>query len=124
MITIEACSELSEDQLKNLIHGAINRFIVSSDHEENLSNDDDFNQLMQAPDISSVLHNDPFLIQDAIYIGIAIGFRMGMVNTAIQVAQAAELQKANNVIDIFEQQSTESDGEKTIEIDSDGITYV
>ena len=75
------------DTIKNSIDEFLSSTVEVADRNI-LLNDDDFNQLMEAPDISSRLSDDDLSFNDGIAVGLSIGFRMGTVNFATQFLQS------------------------------------
>jgi hypothetical protein len=110
-----------DTQICDSVKNAIDEFLNSTGEvadRDILLNDDDFNQLMEAPDISFRLSDNYLSFDDGIAVGLSIGFRMGMVNTATQFLQSVPKPDINETgvlpIDI---------SDDTIEINSDEISY-
>ena len=108
-------------QIYDSVKYAIDEFLSSTGEvvdRDVLLNDDDFNQLMEDPDISSRLSDGDLSFTDGIAIGLSIGFRMGMVNTATQFLQSIPKPDLNEMaipsIDI---------SDNTIEISQNEISY-
>lgn len=108
-------------QIRDSIKNDIDEFLNSTGEvadRDVLLNDDDFNQLMEAPDISARLSDGDLSFNDGIAVGLSIGFRMGMVNTATQFLQSIPKPDTNETvvppIDI---------SDDTIEVNPDEISY-
>ena len=111
-----------DTQICDSIKKAIDKFLSSTGevaYRDILLNDDDFNQLMEAPDISSRLSDGDLSFEDGIAVGLSIGFRMGMVNTATQFLQSIPKPSMNRTVAPFIDISGD-----TIIINPDEISYL
>ena len=110
-----------DEQIYDTIKNSIDEFLSSTGEvadRDILLNDDDFNQLMEAPDISYLLYDGDLSFNDGIAIGLSIGFRMGMVNTATQFLQSIPKSDTNETV-----ASPIDISDDTIEVNPDEISY-
>ena len=93
-----------DKQICDCVKKAIDEFLSSTGEvadRDILMNDDDFNQLIESPDISSRLSDGDLSFEDGVAAGLSIGFRMGMVNTATQFLQSIPKPNMNRTVAPF-----------------------
>ena len=117
------CDNAAPFDMKEFVYPIVKDFLKKSaqfdvDQIDILLTDDDFDRLMENPEIKTRVADGFVSVEDAVTIGVDIGFRIGMIHAASQlVASLAVKPEEDEII------NGEEIPEEVVEVSPDEISY-